>query len=348
MVTKMHAAWDKLEFILNQYTPFVYFSHAQNRLYWGYLLAALVLATAYSLWQLHRQQQLNRQAIGNLARALWHHLCSRQARLDYQFLIINTLIKVLLIAPWILSANSVAKWLLKSQMPDSLFALRGELASLSHSQVALIYTVVLFILSDLSRYALHRLMHSVPILWEFHKVHHSATRLNPTTFYRVHPVENILFGLRYALVAGSVTGVFIALFGAKLSVLDIAGVNAFLYVFNVIGSNLRHSHVYLRYPRALEFIFISPAQHQLHHQYRTSMSNYGSTLAIWDWLFNSLINSADTPKPLRFGLGRSENKDYFHIKGLLLLPFKKIFLQVCAAITRGSHHVFSKIQQFKI
>jgi hypothetical protein len=30
----------------------------------------------------------------------------------------------------------------------------------------------------------------VPFLWEFHKVHHSATVLTPVTSIRVHPVYN--------------------------------------------------------------------------------------------------------------------------------------------------------------
>nr|WP_216092588.1 sterol desaturase family protein [Candidatus Marithrix sp. Canyon 246] len=47
-----------------------------------------------------------------------------------------------------------------------------------------LFTLSLFIFSDLTRYLLHRLLHSIPILWEFHKVHHSAKVLNPFTFYR--------------------------------------------------------------------------------------------------------------------------------------------------------------------
>ena len=35
-------------------------------------------------------------------------------------------------------------------------------------------------------------MHKIPILWEFHKIHHSATSLNPITQYRLHPLELLI------------------------------------------------------------------------------------------------------------------------------------------------------------
>lgn len=321
------------------YTPLPYLSHAQHRLYWGYLLAALAVAVVYHIGTLLAKRQWQKDSPRQMLRALWVNLASRQARLDYQFWFLNTLIKVLLIAPWMLSANTVAKWVLSQSMPDFLFAARHHLAALSISQIAIFYTVVLYLASDLSRYFLHRLMHTVPILWEIHKVHHSATHLNPVTFYRVHPLENILFGLRYALVAGAVTGVFIALFGARLSLWDVAGVNALVYFFNILGANLRHSEVYLRYPSWIEGIFISPAQHQLHHQYKTSMRNYGSGLAIWDALFGSLLKSSQTAKPRKFGLSAQENPQYYSVKNLLFLPFYKIYQQLKKANTKGDEHV---------
>jgi sterol desaturase/sphingolipid hydroxylase (fatty acid hydroxylase superfamily) len=32
-------------------------------------------------------------------------------------------------------------------------------------------------------------MHRIPVLWEFHKVHHSAEVLTPISLYRAHPVD---------------------------------------------------------------------------------------------------------------------------------------------------------------
>ena len=62
-----------------------------------------------------------------------------------------------------------------------------------------------------------------------------------------------------------------------------------------MGSNLRHSHVGIQYWKWVEYIFISPAQHQLHHSIAKEHhdKNFGAALAIWDWLFGSLHHSVD-------------------------------------------------------
>ena len=59
------------------------------------------------------------------------------------------------------------------------------------------------------------------------------------------------------------------------------------------GANLRHSHVKLKYPSFLEYIFISPHQHQIHHSDNPIHfnKNMGSKLAIWDWLLGTLVLS---------------------------------------------------------
>ena len=39
---------------------------------------------------------------------------------------------------------------------------------------ALAYTVLFFIAYDFGRFVAHSLLHDIPCLWQFHKVHHSA------------------------------------------------------------------------------------------------------------------------------------------------------------------------------
>ena len=38
-------------------------------------------------------------------------------------------------------------------------------------------------------YVAHRTMHASPVLWRFHRVHHSDGFVDVTTSYRTHPVE---------------------------------------------------------------------------------------------------------------------------------------------------------------
>ena len=143
-----------------------------------------------------------------------------------------------------------------------------------------LFSVTLFVCWDLSRYLLHRLMHAVPALWALHQVHHSAEVLTPMTFYRTHPIESLLYQLRGVLVAGALTGVFFWLFQTNAQPWQLLGVSTFGFVFNLLGGNLRHSHVWLSYG-PLERWLISPAQHQLHHA-DGCQRNYGAWLAVWD------------------------------------------------------------------
>lgn len=63
-----------------------------------------------------------------------------------------------------------------------------------------------------------------------------------------------------------------------------------LTVWEIAGANLRHSHVWISWGPWLEHVFISPAQHQIHHSNDPVHfdRNMGAFLAIWDRLFGTL------------------------------------------------------------
>ena len=101
-------------------------------------------------------------------------------------------------------------------------------------------------------------MHRVPFLWAFHQVHHSAETMTPFTIFRTHPIEGVIFILRTSIVQGVVISVFIFLFGNKVDLVTVFGASVGVVIFHSLGSNLRHSHIKIRYPRIIERIFISP------------------------------------------------------------------------------------------
>ncbi|PIE45651.1 MAG: sterol desaturase [Gammaproteobacteria bacterium] len=288
-----------------------YFTTPTKRFFILYLVSAGIIALFY-LWLQNKKVTLS------TARAYWLH---PSAVLDYHYFIVAGLIKTYLVVPLIISAKSIVLWV--NQACLDTFGI-VYLPSVSSETVMVLYTLTLFIVSDFSRYWLHRAMHSIPLLWTFHKVHHSAEALNPATFYRVHPVENFLFGLRYAVVVGGVTGVFIYLFGAKVQLYDILGANALLFTFNFIGGNLRHSHIELSYPAIMEKLFISPRQHQLHHSYHFTRFNYGGYLAIWDTIFDTLKASAEATRS-PYGLGEEGNRHYRRLSALLFTPLIEVY-----------------------
>ncbi|NRP15059.1 Fatty acid hydroxylase superfamily protein [Marinobacterium sp. xm-a-152] len=266
---------------------FDYLATPGNRIYWPFLISALLIGIAYQRW---------RKLPSFLSSTIWWHQSARQ---DYLLFMLLSLSKLTLLAAVLPEIQQFIWWGL--QLWQTLFGFRG--LQPAAWWVNVLFTLTLFIFSDLSRYWLHRWMHTSRWLWPIHRLHHSAEVLTPFTFYRIHPLESLLFGLRYALVTGLVTSLFIYWFGFGLQAHQWLGSLVIVAIMNIAGSNLRHSQLPLSYWPWLQKILISPAQHQWHHNRTGTDQNYGSILAIWDWWFGSLrITRYDDP--FDFGVGK--------------------------------------------
>ena len=263
-----------------------------KRIYWGCLLSSLVLAsaaTAIRAGQLDIAKQL--RSLAN--RRYWFNASTCT---DIGLLLVNNAVRALILVPALgsrLLATLVVGRFLQDRLGD---APPPELPWLA---IATIYTVTMFVAEDASRYFLHFTMHRFRPLWRFHRVHHSATVLTPLTLFRVHPMEHLLYYLRGLAVFGLVSGCFVWLFGRQLAAFDVLGVGLLGFLFNLAGSNLRHSHVWLSFGR-FERWFVSPAQHQLHHSRHHGQRNLGSALAIWDRLMGTAL-PAGRHRQLHFG-----------------------------------------------
>lgn len=283
----------------------------EERIFWPYLVSALVIAlVGAALGRVSLRTEL-------FTRALWWH---PSARADYGLFVVRALISALLVAPLLISSTVVAVRvvLLLSKLlgapPDWTL---GPLATTA------IYTALLFVASDGTRFLLHKAMHDLPFLWRFHQVHHSAEVMTPLTLYRTHPVEGLLVAVRGVLVTGLVGGAFSWLTRGQAVPAEVLGVNAVAFALNMAGSNLRHSHVWISFG-PLERVLMSPAQHQLHHALETSghQVNYGSFLSLWDALGGTLVRA--TRRPAAFGVPREHlNHDPWNVFSLLGGPFKR-------------------------
>ncbi len=187
-------------------------------------------------------------------------------------------------------------------------------------------TLIMILTLDFCKYWAHRLHHEAAILWPFHALHHSAEIMTPLTANRNHPVFIVLRLLIYTVVVGIVQALVLFLLMGKIEILTIGAVNAGYFMFNALGSNLRHSHVWLSYGRVLEHVFISPAQHHIHHSIERKHfnKNYGEVFAIWDLMFGTLY----VPKSyeaLTYGLvsnsGKPIEQPYPNLRSALLHPF---------------------------
>ncbi|QDY99928.1 sterol desaturase family protein [Nitratireductor mangrovi] len=178
--------------------------------------------------------------------------------------------------------------------------------SWSWGQIALA-TLLFAVVSDFCTYWVHRIHHEYPVLWPFHSVHHSAEVLTPVTVYRKHPVYDLLSDAVSSLAIGFLAGALLFAISPNIDIISIGGANVVFVVFNAVGANFRHSHIWISYGPVLEHVLISPAQHQIHHSRAVVHHdrNYGEIFAIWDWMFGTLYVPAHEEK-LEFGLAERD------------------------------------------
>ena len=319
----MEFFFDIIQNLIDQFTD------PKKRVFVLYLLLSILIAGAWLIF--HKKKSLKESIKFIFNPKVFF---SKSATSDYKVFFINQII-MLLISPHLLTQITIATALYFFFFEINFIEM-GLFASSPKYLIVSLFTLTHFIVDDFSKYIVHRWMHNWPFLWALHKVHHSATNLTPMTVFRTHPLEGLVFTLRSAFAQGVTISTFVYLFGGGVDLYTILGANLFVFFFNVFGSNLRHSHIGIRYWRWLEYVLISPAQHHLHHSIAKEHynKNYGAALAIWDWIFGSLHHSEDTDN-LTLGLGTKDDQKKHTLKELYQTPFiesfkflKKYFIKV--------------------
>ena len=141
--------------------------------------------------------------------------------------------------------------------------------------------LMLFLVRDFVHWNVHRTLHRFPLLWAFHKVHHSVEQLGFAAHLRYHWMENILYRIPEFLA--------LSLFGF--------GVKDFFIVYTLalfIG-HWNHSNIYLPLG-PLKYILNNPQMHIWHHAWELPAKygvNYGISLSVWDYIFGSAYIPAD-------------------------------------------------------
>jgi sterol desaturase/sphingolipid hydroxylase (fatty acid hydroxylase superfamily) len=307
---------DILTDLLGLFSDFV---NPKKRVFVGYLALSVLISI---LWLVVLRRTPVRAALGRIFdRKVFF---SGSSFADYKIFLINRIF-TLFISPLLLTQIVIATaiYMLLLQLDVVPW---GTFLNLPQTVIVVAFSVAMFVADDFTKYLLHRWMHHWPILWSIHKVHHSATTLTPVTVYRVHPLEGILYATRSTVAQGSVISLFFYMFGDRVDLVTIVGVNVLVFLFHVTGSNLRHSHISIRYWPWLERVLISPAQHQLHHSIAEEHfdKNFGAALAVWDWVFGSLHLSEHHDTELSFGLDASENSSDTSLRTLYLRPLTEI------------------------
>jgi sterol desaturase/sphingolipid hydroxylase (fatty acid hydroxylase superfamily) len=145
------------------------------------------------------------------------------------------------------------------------------------------------VIGELGFYWAHRLMHTVPYLWRYHAIHHSAEQIYYLVSARAHPFDNAFIRL-CGLVPIYVLGI-----AAPLT--PEGGTTAALIVLVMtIWGFFIHSNFRVRLG-PLEWLIATPAFHHWHHTRSDHKDhNFASNLPVMDWLFGTYYLPAKWPE----------------------------------------------------
>lgn len=150
------------------------------------------------------------------------------------------------------------------------------------------YWFVLFICEDFLFWLEHYVDHSVRLFWAVHVTHHSSEEYNLSTGFRSSvfmPLYRYMYFIPMALLG--------------FRPIDIL----FMYAITQIYGILVHTQSIKKLPRWIEFIFVTPSHHRVHHASNAPYldKNMGMGLIIWDRIFGTFAEEMDEEPP-HYGL----------------------------------------------
>ncbi len=249
-------------------------------------------------------------------------LSHASARADFVFWLSRRITLPLLVLP--LSASTLAAGYAVHGLLQAILGRPAHPPGQAGPLMLCAFTLTMLLAYDISYYIYHYMQHKVPLLWELHKVHHSAQVMVGVTKDRVHPLDDLMNHWWDGLIPGACYGIWL-FFALDPVELTIFGLNVYL-LRNVIFMMdfVRHTHFKLSYGKWLNGIFLCPHWHQLHHSSNPKHfdKNFGLMLSVWDWAFGTLV-VPESGEDFVFGLAQHEHEEYQSVLRLYILPLKK-------------------------
>ncbi|EAP86723.1 MULTISPECIES: sterol desaturase family protein [Croceibacter] len=171
--------------------------------------------------------------------------------------------------------------------------------------------LIMFFIADFVQWNVHRMLHRIPWLWKFHKVHHSVKQMGFAAQFRFHFMETIVYKtiqyLPLAMIGFGIEQFFV------------------VHMFTVFIGHLNHANLDWSYGK-LGYVFNNPRMHIWHHSKALPKEhpygmNYGLRLSLWDYLFGT----AYVPKSGRdIEIGFHNDNDFPKtFSSQIIYPFKK-------------------------
>ena len=193
----------------------------------------------------------------------------------------------------------------------ALFGINNLVALEISSWPTLLQLFTLFIIADFIQWNVHRMLHNVGWLWEFHKLHHSVKEMGFAAHLRFHWMETIVYKSAQYLP--------LAMIGFGLQDFFV------VHLFTILIGHLNHANLNWNYG-FFKYILNNPRMHIWHHAKEMPANhpngvNYGISLSIWDYLFGT----AYVPKNGgNIELGFNGDEQYpSNLPNQILYPFVK-------------------------
>jgi len=157
-----------------------------------------------------------------------------------------------------------------------------------------------FVLSDFLRFLMHLSMHRFPLMWAFHRLHHSSEELTATSSMRSSFTEDLALS-------------FLVLIPLSVLKFDESVRSLTLSIFVIHGFYL-HSNVSFKMPWFLKFI-CSNHYHHWHHSVEDKISNgqnFGVTFTFWDRLLGYYYGSEENSIGYGLSKGTGEKSNYLN------------------------------------
>lgn len=229
---------------------------------------------------------------------VWQHNRYQHATRNLALTLFNTTITFLLFASLLTTATEMTQeyrvgliQILPAYIPDSAKLIIGLL------------------LLDGWMYLWHRANHTIPLLWRFHRMHHSDNYMDATSATRFHIGELMLatllrIGVIFIL---GLTTTHIIVYGLLLTICTL----------------FHHANISIGgLDKYLVLLIVTPDMHKIHHsqQMTETNSNYSTVLSIWDRLGNT-YKTHRNPNMIKIGLDKFDNEKYQTFIGMLKTPF---------------------------
>lgn len=195
----------------------------------------------------------------------------------------------------------------------ALYAQRASFGVLNQIEISFAFELLLsLVVLDALIYWQHRIFHLVPLLWRFHRLHHTDLEFDATTAGRFHPVEILL---SYVIKA--------------LAVL-LLGINPVaIIIYEILLSSFAlFNHSNFSFPagaeRRIRAVVVTPSMHRIHHsiERKETNSNYGNCLSCWDRLFSSYTHKSEVdPQKMPIGLHEFRSNKEQTVFAMLRQPF---------------------------